>query len=225
MTEPGQATLGDPAAIARLEAAVGRIAELTRGRAATGGSHADADDTVGTIGTDDAIGFDPFPLLRALHRSGVRVAVIGQVAGIMHGSVELTGDLDLLWDGDPVHAAALASAFAQVEGGPAVLQDNDGVPVACEAASFLGTKVLFSTATASGDCCTAALPWGGAPVADYLARSLRAVAEDGLEVHYLRIDDLAQMRRAVGRPKDHRRADELDRLAAAARHKTGATIE
>ena len=25
---------------------------------------------------------------------------MGQVAGIMHGSRELTGDLDLLWDGD-----------------------------------------------------------------------------------------------------------------------------
>ncbi|HEY3514995.1 hypothetical protein [Kribbella sp. NPDC051137] len=214
MTEPGEVTLGDPAAVARLEIAVGRIAELTRDRVVTGASHVDADGIVGTIGTDDAIGFDPFPLLRALHRSGVRVAVIGQVAGIMHGSVDLTGDLDLLWDGDPAHAAALASAFAQVEGGPAVLEDKDGRPVPCEAASFLGSKVLFSTATASGDCCTPALPWGAIPVADYLARSLRTVADDGLEIHYLRLDDLISMRRAAGRPKDHRRADELDLLAA-----------
>ncbi|MGZ0149823.1 hypothetical protein ACXJJ3_22365 [Kribbella sp. WER1] len=204
--------MGEP--VARLGVAVGRIAALTRDRAVTGLSHVDADDTVGTIGTDDAIGFDPFPLLRALQRSGVRVVVIGQVAGIMHGSMELTGDLDLLWDGDPADAAALAAAFAQVEGGPAVLKDEDGLPVPCEAASFLGPKVLFSTATVGGDCCTPALPWGTLPVAEYFARSLQAVADDGLEVHYLRLDDLVSMRRAAGRPKDHRRADELDRLAA-----------
>jgi len=40
------------------------------------------------------------------------VAVMGQVAGIMHGSRELTGDLDLLWDGDHGQAPALAAAFA-----------------------------------------------------------------------------------------------------------------
>lgn len=40
----------------------------------------------------DAIEFDPFPLLRALHRHGAEAVVIGQVAGILHGSQELTGD-------------------------------------------------------------------------------------------------------------------------------------
>jgi hypothetical protein len=203
----------DPA-LTRLASAVRRTAELTRGRVPVGLSHTDADDSIGTIGTDDAIGFDPFPLLRSLHRSGVRIAVIGQVAGIMHGSAELTGDLDLLWDGDPGQAEALASAFAAVDGGPAVLVDHDGAPLPCEAAAFLRPKVEFTTRAAGGDCCTPALPWGSLRVGTFLDRSLRAVAADGLVVRYLRLDDLIRMRRAVGRPKDLRRADELERIAA-----------
>ena len=57
--------------------------------------HDDADEVTGTAATDDAIGFNPLPLPR-LHEYGAVVAVIGQVASIMHGSRELTSDLDLL---------------------------------------------------------------------------------------------------------------------------------
>ncbi|HEY1699114.1 MAG TPA: hypothetical protein VGG75_05280 [Trebonia sp.] len=109
----------DPALpLRRLEESVRRLREVTAGRERRGLSHDDADDVAGTVATDDAIGFDPFPLLRALQAHGAPVTVIGQVAGIMHGSSELTGDLDLLWDGDPAHAPALAGAFAPCRGRP-----------------------------------------------------------------------------------------------------------
>src|SRR6185503_20094103 len=101
----------DPA-VRRLVDAVTRLAEHTRDRRPTGTTHDDADDTAGTVDTDDAVGFDPFPLLDALHRTGAEAVVIGQVAGILHGSRELTGDLDLLWDGAPAQAHAIARAFA-----------------------------------------------------------------------------------------------------------------
>jgi hypothetical protein len=110
-------------AIRRLDEAVGRLRAATSGRERRGLSHDEADDVAGTVATDDAIGFNPLPLLRALHRYGAEVVVIGQVAGIMHGSAELTGDLDLLWDGAPGHAPALAAAFASVG---ASLADDDG---------------------------------------------------------------------------------------------------
>jgi hypothetical protein len=192
----------------RLEESVRRLREVTAGRERRGLSHDDADDVAGTAATDDAIGFDPFPLLRALHSRGAPVAVIGQVAGIMHGSKELTGDLDLLWDGDPAHASALAGAFAG-----AALTDNDGAPVPCDEAAFRLPKVQFRTASASGDCCTPALPWGGIDVGYFLARSRTAAGQDGLVVRYLDRADLIRMRRAVGRPKDLRRATELESLA------------
>ena len=74
---------------------------------------------------------------------------MGQVAGIMHGSRELTGDLDLLRDGDERQCAALASGFARVG---ARLTGSDGRALGCEAAAFRLAKVLFRSASASGDC-------------------------------------------------------------------------
>lgn len=194
----------------RLRAAARRTRELAGNRAATGLGHEDADDDVGTIGTDGALGFDPFPLLQALHDHGVRAAVIGQVAGIMHGSTELTGDLDLLWDGVPAHAPALAAAFASAG---ARLADDEGRPVAIRPDAFLRPKVRFTAPGAGGDCCTPALPWGGLRVRDCLDRAITATGPGGLDVHYVSREDLIRMRRALGRPKDLRRADELAALA------------
>jgi hypothetical protein len=191
-----------------LEEAVCRLGEATVGRERHGLSHDHADDVTGTAATDDAIGFNPLPLLRTLHEHGAVVAVMGQVAGIMHGSRELTGDLDLLWDGDRGQASALAAAFAAAG---ASLADDEGRPVPCEPAAFSLHKVLFRSAFASGDCCTPALPWGDLPIAAFLARC-QVAAADGLVIRYLDRADLIQMRRAVGRPKDLRRASELELL-------------
>ncbi|MFI6456857.1 hypothetical protein ACIBF6_35520 [Streptosporangium amethystogenes] len=195
----------------RLRAAARRTRELALNRAATGLGHEDADDSIGTIGTDGALGFDPFPLLEALHHNGVRAVVIGQVAGIMHGSTELTGDLDLLWAGTPAHAPALATAFTSVN---AQLTDETGKPLATHPDSFLRPKVQFASPGAGGDCCTPALPWGILQVREFLDRAITAVDPGGLEVHYVSRKDLIQMRRAIGRPKDLRRAAELDSFAS-----------
>jgi hypothetical protein len=197
---------GGRQAIRRLEEAVRRLSEVTAGRERRGLSHEDADDVAGTAATDDAIGFNPLPLLRILHEHGAVVAVMGQVAGIMHGSAELTGDLDLLWDGDLRQAPALAAAFAAAG---ASLADGEGRPVRCEPAAFGLPKVLFRSAWASGDCCTPALPWGDLPIAAFLSRC-RVASADGTEIRYLDRTDLIRMRRAVGRPKDLRRASELE---------------
>lgn len=191
----------------RLDDAVRRLAELTRDRPRTGRTHDDGDDETGTVATDDAVGFDPVPLLRELDRAGARVCAIGQVAGILHGSAELTGDLDLLWDGDPAQAPALAAGFAAVG---ATLTDDAGRPAGDTA--FALPKVQFASPAASGDCCTPALPWGELPVADYLGRCETATAPDGWTLRWLARADLLAMRRAVARPKDLRRAAELETL-------------
>jgi hypothetical protein len=193
----------------RLDRAVARTAEAVRGRVRTGRHHDDADDVVGTLATDGAIDFDPRPLLASLHRAGAPVVIIGQVAGILHGSAELTGDLDLLWDGDSRHTPAMAAGFAAVG---AELFDDDGHPVPCGPESFLLPKVTFQTPTASGDVCTPALPWGSLPVSDFIRRSHRLRTPDGWKLEYLRLEDLITMRQAVGRPKDLRRAAELAAL-------------
>jgi hypothetical protein len=194
----------------RLDAAIVRLHAETHSRPLAGTTHEDADDTTGTVATDDAIGFDPRPLLRALHEHDATAVVIGQVAGILHGSVELTGDLDLLWSGDPTCATEIAAAFASIG---ATITDDNGAPLPCAAASFAQRpKVHFRTAHASGDCCTTALPWGDIAVDTFLKRAETATGSDGVVVHYLTRDDLIAMRTAVGRPKDLRRAAELIKL-------------
>ena len=207
MSEPDPDDDASPP-VRRLREALRRLADQTRGRPPTGLTHHDADDDTGTAGTDDAAGFDPLPLLRALDLAGARVVVIGQVAGIMHGSEELTGDLDLLWDGSAAQAGVLAAAFTQAS---AQLTNDDGTPVPCDPEAFRLPKVLFRTATASGDCCTPALPWGNLPVAHFLRRCETARA-GGFTIRYLNREDLIQMRQAIGRPKDLRRAAELRAL-------------
>jgi hypothetical protein len=191
----------------RLRLAVTRVAELTRGRRITGLSHHDADGEVGSIASDHAIEFDPRPVLRALSEASARTVVIGQVAGILHGSTELTGDLDLLWSGAPVDAQPIKRAFASLR---ARLTTQEGAAVEDVDGALRLPKVLFETETAAGDCCTPALRWG-IDVEPFLHRAETAIV-DGVSVHYLTGEDLVLMRRAAGRPKDLRRADELDKL-------------
>jgi hypothetical protein len=83
--------------------------------------------------------------------------------------------------------------------------------VPCDLEAFRLPKVLFRTATASGDCCTSALPWGNLPVAHFLRRYETARAGD-FTIRYLSCEDLILMRQAIGRPKDLRRAAELQAL-------------
>ena len=192
----------------RLIAALHSVAELTRERERIGIEHDDADETLGTIASDDAIGFDPLPLLRSLDRRGARAVIIGQVAGILHGSSELTGDLDLLWSGEPADALAMAAAFSAVD---ASLFDDDRRSLTTGAAAFALPKVLFRSATAAGDCCTPALPWGGLEVASFIARADSCVV-NGVRLHFVSRPDLIAMRLAVGRAKDLRRAAELAAL-------------
>ncbi|MCW2751434.1 MAG: hypothetical protein JWR83_2544, partial [Aeromicrobium sp.] len=137
--------MSDPnSPLVRLRTAVRQLASEVRDRPLNGRGHEDADDVHGTMATDDAVGFDPEPLLRRLFHHRARVVVIGQVAGIMHGSCELTGDLDLLWDGTREQAPRLAAAFAEVG---ADIFDEDGNPLACAAASFLLARFLSAPRT------------------------------------------------------------------------------
>ncbi|MFF3847736.1 hypothetical protein [Streptomyces sp. NPDC002328] len=182
----------------RLRQAVRRIEEATRERAATGRGPEHADDVAGTFATDGALGFDPFPFLRALHEAGSRAVVIGQVAGILHGSVEPTGDLDLLWDGTQEQAQALRAALTAA--GCTDLPDLDR------------PQAAYRVTGTAGDLCTPALPWGDMDTAPCLTRAASTYDIAGFAINFAALDDLILMRRSLGRPKDHRRADELDCL-------------
>ncbi|WP_240467392.1 hypothetical protein [Streptomyces salinarius] len=189
----------DTTAALRLRQAIARTEDATRERAPTGRSPEEADDVLGTFATDGALGFDPFPFLRALHEARSHAVVIGQVAGIMHGSTELTGDLDLLWDGTPDEARALREALVRT---------GCTEPPALDRA-----QVAYRVTGAHGDLCTPALAWGAMNVAPCLARAETTRDPAGFTIRHAALDDLVRMRRALGRPKDQRRVAELARLA------------
>ncbi|MEU1047709.1 hypothetical protein ABZ400_21425 [Streptomyces sp. NPDC005897] len=116
----------------------------------------------------------------------------------MHGSTELTGDLDLLWDGTPDEARALRAALAACS---------------CTGLPDLGREqVGYRVTGADGDLCTPVLRWGDLDVTPCLTRAETTHDPGGFTVRYAALDDLIRMRRALGRPKDHRRADELAHL-------------
>ena len=133
---------------------------------------------------------------------------IGQVAGILHGSCELTGDLDMLWSGAPDEASAIAAALSAAG---ASLFDDDGQPLPAGVAALSLPKLTFRSPSAAGDCCTSALPWGQLDVGSFVTRADSCVV-DGVRLHYLTRPDLNAMRLAVGRPKDLRRVAELEQL-------------
>jgi hypothetical protein len=177
----------------------------------TGVSHHHADGIVGTLASDDAVGFDPLPVLGALADEGAPAVVFGQVAGIMHGSSELTGDLDLLWSGHASDAERMASAFTRLG---AALFDDSLAPIDHTPAAFTrNPKVVFRTRGAAGDCCTPGLPWGDLDVASFLHRA-ESTRLEGILIRFVSLNDLISMRRMTSRPKDIRRMPELERLAA-----------
>jgi len=198
---------GDP--IKRLESACAGIREAVRGIPRRGIRHDDVDDSIGTFNTDDAIDFDPFPMLALMQESGADYAVFGQVAGIMHGSQEPTGDLDILWD--PVGSDI--SKMEQVFQGVQLLSfraDNHQAITDIEFGLTL-PKLYFEGLGCAGDLCTPLLPWGGLDVRTILGRKIWAHSSS-LSVPYIDLEDLIEMRRVVGGTKHVRRARELEML-------------
>lgn len=195
----------------RLDAAVDEIRTYTRGRARVGVTHDNADEVDGTIASDSAIQFDPRQLLSELFATGADLLLIGQVAGILHGSQELTGDLDLVWRRDERFAGELAAVFRRAA---ASFRDRDDQRIAITAGSLMQTKVNFTTARVSGDLCTPEL-WGAdLPVDGYFDRAEIGTLR-GVNIQYLNVMDLIDMRALSGRPKDLRRNAELEAIGAA----------
>ena len=181
-----------------------------RDRTPLGVRHDDADGDIGTFSSDDAIGFDPFPMLALLQTTGADYAIFGQVAGILHGSWEPTGDLDILWDGSTDAIDAIAQAFISAG---VVLRDEDFAPVkpADYAAALAGAKVYFEGLDSAGDLCTPRLRWEQLDVQAFLERKVWAHTSE-LAVPYLCLEDLLTMRKAVTGAKHARRVRELERV-------------
>ena len=148
-----------------------------------------------------------FPLdveqvVTALSRHGVRYLVVGGIAAIMHGWPGATADLDVLGSFDRGNLQRLAVALAELDAS-APGWDGTATSVASHAAWSLETRagpvdVLFVLE-----------PWG---TYDDLQPRSEDMPAFGAAIPVVSLDDLIDLKQALGRPKDLRVALELNDL-------------
>lgn len=142
--------------------------------------------------------FDPLEILKTLDRHQVRFVVIGGIAGRLWGSTTVTNDLDICYGRDGANLQALVLALRELK---AKLRGVDrDVPFILDARTFqLGDSFTFTTTAGSLDCLGTPAGSGGY---EALARTATAMDVGGLNVLVASLEDLIQMKRAAGRPKD-----------------------
>jgi hypothetical protein len=152
--------------------------------------------------------FDAKRALEALTDEGVRFVLIGGLAANMHGSHQVTLDLDICYARDPVNLERLANALrgihAHLRGAPpevAFLLDSRTLEA--------GDSFTFSTDAGPLDCL-------GTPAGTTGFESLDANAVEarihGMKIRVAALEDLIRMKRAAGRPKDRMMLEELGAL-------------
>jgi predicted nucleotidyltransferase len=137
-------------------------------------------------------------ILRTLLDAQVRFVLIGGLASQVHGSPSLTGDVDICFalDGDNLHR--LSDALAALTAIRRGLEEGIDAPIDRRA---LRAGDLFTLSTRFGDLDLLAHP---EPGLDFETLQSRSIAAEifGLEIRVASLEDLMDMKRAAGRPKD-----------------------
>lgn len=142
--------------------------------------------------------FDPLRALEALTDHGVRFVVIGGFAGQLLGSSLVTNDLDVCYSRDDRNLERLTTALrelgARLRGAP------EDVPFVLDTKTLkMGNHFTFTTSAGALDVVGAPAGVGGY---EDLAQAAQEVSVGVFTVRVASIDDLIQMKRAAGRPRD-----------------------
>jgi hypothetical protein len=147
-------------------------------------------------------------LLRALSDGGVDFVVIGGIAAVAHGSLQITQDLDIAYAGDDENLDRLGQVLVALEARLAGVTDD--IPFVPDGRTLRHVRVLTLT-TPDGDLDVLAEPDGSGGYERLRANAITA-AVGGVEVRIAGLDDLIAMKKAAGRPKDRIYIEELETI-------------
>jgi hypothetical protein len=141
-------------------------------------------------------------MLEALARHEVRYVVVGGIAAILHGWPGATADLDILGAFEPDNFDRLAAALRDLG---ATGEGWSGEPDTIASA----TAWALDTDAGPIDLLFVLEPWG---TYEDLRGTAVEIAGFGVTIPIVALDDLIELKRALGRPKDLRVAVELEEL-------------
>lgn len=151
--------------------------------------------------------FLPFDLLAALNRHGVRYVVIGGVAAVLHGSDQLTSDLDLAHERTPENIDRLVAALTELR---AVRVTDPDDPVAPSPDGFQNRIERFVCPIGNVDVFAEVRRVGG--YERLIGPSEHYEIRPGLEVRVADIDTLILSKAGSGRDKDPSHIRALQRV-------------
>ncbi len=153
------------------------------------------------------VGLEPRPIFEALKRHGVRFVVIGGIAGRLHGSPRVTGDLDICYPRGAEDLDRLAAALAEI--GVTLRGAPPGLPFRPDARTLRsGLNFTFNTRWGAFDCLGDASGYSF----EVLAPNAEHARFEGVDVLVVSLDDLIRMKRAAGRPQDISDVETLGKL-------------
>jgi hypothetical protein len=147
-------------------------------------------------------------LLRALTQGGVDFVVIGGIAAVAHGSLQITQDLDVSYAGDEANLERLGAVLVAL--GTSLAGVTDDVPFVPDGQTLRHVRVLALNTT-DGPLDILAEPDGSRGYERLRANAITATV-GGVDVRIAGLDDLIAMKKAAGRPKDQIYIEELEAI-------------
>jgi hypothetical protein len=147
-------------------------------------------------------------LLRALTEGDVDFVVIGGIAAVAHGSLQITQDLDIAYAGDDANLEHLGAVLLQL--GATLAGVTDDVPFVPDGRTLRHARVLTLN-TRDGPLDILAEPDGSGGYSRLRANAITATV-GGIDVRIAGLDDLIAMKKAAGRPKDQIYIEELEAI-------------
>lgn len=144
--------------------------------------------------------FNPYEVLRVLHRHGVRYVVVGGFAAVAHGSPLPTSDIDITPALDAENLTALSDALRDLDARVRVAGVPGGLPFEHDA-QMLGVQRILNLVTRAGDVDLVLHPAGTGGYED-LVRDAVTVVVRGQHLPLASLATVVRSKEAAGRSKD-----------------------